>query len=114
MEDMPVINFLGTDLYIRMKPTFVGARAPVLCKVPYTAKNPTDPQKKARYWLASTAHGLRGTFGREPKMSKLAAEIKKKAPGKGVHGGLKTLREYAIKRRVSDARIEELRVAAAA
>jgi hypothetical protein len=111
---MPVIQFLGQKLYIQMKPTFIGAKAPVLKKVPYTADNPTLPQRKARYWLASTAHGLQGTFGRLPKMPVIAAEIQKKKPGKGVHGGLKTLRDYAIKRRVTDARIEELRVAAGA
>lgn len=110
---MPVINFMGTKLYIRMKPTFTGAKAPVLCKVPYTADNPTGPQRKARYWLASAAHGLQGTFGRDPKMPKIATAIKDKAPGKGAHGGLKTLREYAVKRRVSEARIEALRTAAA-
>jgi len=96
-----------------MKPTFTGAKAPVLCRVPYTADAPTLPQRKARYWLGSTAHGLQGTFGRDPKMPKIATEIMHKAPGKGVHGGLKTLRDYAIKRRVPDARIEALRTAAA-
>jgi len=111
---MPVINFMGTKLYIRMKPTFTGAKAPVLCKVPYTADNPSLPQRKARYWLASTAAGLQGTFGRDPKMPKIATAIMDKAPGKGVHGGLKTLREYAIKRRVPAARIDALRTAAAA
>lgn len=112
-QSMPVINFMGTKLYLRMKPTFEGAKAPVLCRVPYTADNPTLPQRKARYWLASAAHGLQGTYGRDPKMTKLATAIKDKAPGKGTHGGLKTLREYAVKRRVSDARIEALRAAAA-
>ncbi len=109
---MPVITFLGQKLYIRMKPTFIGARAPVLCKVPYTADNPTDPQKKARAWLATTAYQLRGTFGREPRMPKIAAEIQKKKPGKTVHGGKPTLRDYAIARRVTLARINELRKAA--
>jgi len=56
---------------------------------------------------------LQGTFGRDPEMPKIATAIKGKAPGKGTHGGLKTLREYAVKKRVSEARIEALRVAAA-
>jgi hypothetical protein len=111
---MPVITFLGQKLYIQMKPTFVGAKCPVLKKVPYTADNPTLPQRKARYWLASTAYSLRGTFGRRPDMPEIAYQIKTKAPGKGVHGGLKTLRDYAIRRRVPDKRIEELRIAAGA
>jgi len=109
---MPVITFLGQKLYIQMKPTFVGAKSPVLKKVPYTADNPTLPQRKARYWLASTAHGLQGTFGRLPNMPVIANEIKKKAPGKGVHGGLKTLRDYAIKRRKTDEEIRKLATAA--
>lgn len=115
---MPVVNFLGTKLYIQMKPTFRGAKAPVLKKVPYTADNPTKPQRKARYWLAKTAHDLQGTFGTTSDTGKgkagpeIAREIFNKKPGKGVHGGLKTLRDYAIKRRKPDSRIEELRIAA--
>jgi len=27
---MPTINFMGTDMYLQMKPTFRGAKAPVL------------------------------------------------------------------------------------
>ncbi|GAI04246.1 unnamed protein product, partial [marine sediment metagenome] len=50
---MPVIDFMGTKLYIQMKPTFRGAKAPVLKKVPFTADNPTPNQRKARSWLAT-------------------------------------------------------------
>ena len=115
---MPVINFMGTDLYIQMKPTFRGAKAPVLKKVPYTAANPTDPQKKARAWLAVTAYGLRGTFGVEANTGHgkagptIAKKIYDAKPGKGAHGGLKTLRAYAIRRRVPESRIADLRAAA--
>jgi len=111
---MPVINFLGTMLYIQTKPTFKGAKAPVLKTVPYTADHPTGPQKKARAWLARTAYGLRGTFdtvadtGHGKAGQRIAREIYNKKPGKGVHGGLKTLREYAIRRRVPESRIADL------
>lgn len=111
---MTVINLLGTPVYIRMKPTFRGARAPVFPKVPYTATRPTDPQKKARAWLARTAYGLRGTFGTTsntghgiagPAIARKIFDVK---PGKGTHGGKKTMREYAIARRVPDTTIREL------
>jgi len=111
---MPVINFMGTNLYIQTKPTFRGAKAPVLKKVPYTADSPTGPQRKARAWLARTAYTLRGTFdtvadtGHGIAGPKIARAIYEKKPGKGVHGGLKTLREYAVKRRVPETRISEL------
>ena len=117
---MPVINFLGTDVYIQMKPTFRGAKAPVLKKVPFTADNPTDPQKKARAWLARTAYNLRGTFGVVADTGHgkagptIARKIYDSKPGKGVHGGLKTLRDYAIKRRVPDSRIADLEAEARA
>jgi len=109
---------MGTNLYIQMKPTFRGAKAPVLKKVPYTADNPTLPQRKARAWLARTAHGLQGTFdtvsdtGKGIAGPKIARSIFDKKPGKGTHGGKKTLREYAIARRKPDSRITELEAAA--
>jgi len=115
---MPVINFMGTDLYIQMKPTFRGAKAPVLKKVPYTADNPTPPQRKARAWLARTAHGLQNTFGTVADTGhgiagpKIAREIYNKKPGIGVHGGV-SLQEYAKRRRVPDTRISDLEKAAA-
>ncbi|MDI6814171.1 MAG: hypothetical protein QMD10_11635 [Desulfitobacteriaceae bacterium] len=117
---MPVINFLGTDLYIQMKPTFRGARAPVLKKVPYTADNPTTPQRKARAWLARKAFGKRDTFGTVADTGhgkagpKIAREIYDMKPGKTVHGGLKTLRDYAIARRKPESRIRELEAEAGA
>lgn len=116
---MPVINFMGTDLYIQMKPTFRGAKAPVLKKVPYTADNPTQKQRKARAWLARQAFTLRGTNGTVSDTGhgiagpKIAREIYNKKPGKGAHGGYKTLREYAVSRRVPDSRITDLENAAA-
>jgi len=116
---MPVINFMGTNLYIQTKPTFRGAKAPVLKKVPYTADNPTSRQKKARAWLARTAYGLRDTFdtvsdtGHGKAGPRIARAIYDKKPGKGAHGGLKTLRDYAIARRVPESRIRDLEAAAA-
>ncbi len=113
-----MINLLGTKVYIQMQPTFPGSKAPVLKKVPHTADNPTLPQRKARHWLAAKAHGLQGTFGTVSDTGRgkggpaIAKEIADAAPGKGTHGGLRSLRDYAIRRRKSDARIEELRVAA--
>lgn len=106
---MPVINFLGTKLYLRMKPTFRGSKAPVLCTVPYTADNPTDPQKKARAWLIRTARANMDTFGRDPsgKYPAIAGKIKAKAPGTGAHGG-KTKREYVLAKRKSTEYIESL------
>jgi hypothetical protein len=101
-----------------VKPTFRGAKAPVLKKVPYTADSPTTPQRKARAWLARTAFTLRGTFdtvsdtGHGVAGPRIAREIYNKKPGKGVHGGKKTLRDYALARRVPDARITELEEAA--
>ena len=111
---MPVINFMGTNLYIQMKPTFRGAKAPVLKKVPYTADNPTLPQRKARAWLASAAHGLLGTVGTVADTGhgkagpKIAREIYNKKPGKGTHGGLKTSFAYSKRRRVPESRIADL------
>jgi len=116
---MPTFNFLGTDMYLQTKPTFRGAKAPVLKKVPYTAINPTIKQRKARYWLANTAHDKKGTFGTTSNTGHgkagplIAREIFNKKPGKGAHGGYKTLREYAISRRVPDSRIEDLKAEAA-
>ncbi len=110
---MPVINFMGTNLYIQMKPTFRGAKAPVLKKVPYTAVNPTLPQRKARAWLATTAHSLLDTVGTVSDTGhgkagpKIARELYNKKPGIGHHGG-KTSREYAIARRVPPSRITDL------
>jgi len=115
---MTVLNLLGTKVYIRMKPTFRGARAPVFPKVPYTADNPTPFQAKARAWLARTAYGKRGTFGTNSNTGhgkagpQIARAIFDAKPGKGVHGGKKTLREYAIARRVPETRISELEEAA--
>lgn len=115
---MPVINFMGTDLYIQMKPTFRGAKAPVLKKVPYTADNPTGRQRKARAWLARQAFSKRGTFGTVSDTGHgiagplIAREIYNAKPGKGAHGGLKTSREYAVRRRVPDNRISDLEAAA--
>jgi len=115
---MPTINFMGTNLYIQMKPTFRGSKAPVLKKVPYTADNPTQPQRKARAWLARTAFSKRGTFetvsdtGHGKAGPKIAREIYNSKPGKGVHGGLKSSREYAVKRRCPDSRIADLEAAA--
>lgn len=116
---MPTINFMGTDMYLQMKPTFRGAKAPVLKKVPYTANNPTPKQRKARAWLARTAYGLRGNFGTVSNTGKgkagpkIARMIFDKKPGKGAHGGYKTLREYAIARRVPESRIADLEAEAA-
>lgn len=117
---MPVINFMGTNLYIQMKPTFRGAKAPVLKKVPYTADNPTPPQRKARAWLARIAFTKRGTYGTVADTGhgkagpKIAREIYNAKPGKGAHGGKKTLREYAKARRVPESRIADLEAEAAA
>lgn len=115
---MPVINFMGTKLYIQTKPTFRGAKAPVLKKVPFTADNPTRPQRKARAWLAVTAHGLIGTegvvadTGHGKAGPKIAREIYNKKPGIGTHGGV-TLREYGKRRRVPESRIADLQAQAA-
>ncbi len=102
---MVVINVLGTDLVIVTKPVF--GKSGFFRKVPVTAKNPTLPQRKARAWLATTAHALQGTFGSTAKMPKIAEAIRAKAPGVGTHGG-KTKREYVIAKRVGSARIAAL------
>ncbi|MBA7669198.1 hypothetical protein ES703_77326 [subsurface metagenome] len=110
---MPVIDFMGTKLYIQMKPTFRGAKAPVLKKVPFTADNPTPFQRKARSWLATTAHGLLDTVGTVADTGhgkagpKIAREIYNAKPGIGTHGG-KTSREYSKARRVPESRIADL------
>jgi hypothetical protein len=110
---------MGTEMYIQMKPTFRGAKAPVLKKVPYTAENPTIKQRKARAWLARHAYGARGTNGTTSNTghSKAGPNIAKKIfdakPGKGAHGGYKTLHEYAISRRVPESRIADLEAEAA-
>ena len=111
---MTVLNILGTKVYIRMKPTFRGARSPVFPKVPYTADNPTPKQRKARAWLSRKAYALRGTFGTVSNTGKgkagplIARKIFDAKPGKGAHGGHKTMRAYAIARRVPESRIREL------
>jgi len=116
---MPTINFMGTPLYIQTKPTFRGAKAPVLKKVPYTADNPTIKQRKARADLARKAYGARGTFGTTSNTGHgkagpmIARKIFDAKPGKGAHGGLHTLREYAIARRVPESRIRDLEAEAA-
>ena len=109
---------MGTDLYIQMKPTFRGAKAPVLKKVPYTADNPTLPQRKSRAWLARMAYSKRGIDGTVSDAGhgvagpKIARAIYDAKPGKGTHGGLKSSHEYAIKRRVPESRISDLESAA--
>ena len=50
------------ELYIRMKPTFRGARAPVLCRVPFTATHPSPDQKAQRDKLTAEAYALYGTY----------------------------------------------------
>jgi hypothetical protein len=82
---MPVINVLGTKLYIRVKPTFPGAKAPVLVKVPYTAERPTKDQEAQRKALAKAAYDAFGTTGKTsykgktiPTVAaKVAAAVKK-------------------------------------
>jgi hypothetical protein len=82
---MPVINVLGTKLYIRVKPTFPGAKAPVLVKVPYTAERPTKDQEAQRKALAAAAYNAYGTTGKTtykgktmPMIAvKVAAAVKK-------------------------------------
>jgi len=114
---MPRFTFLGVDMYLQTEPTFKGAKCPVVKKVPYTADKPTLPQRKARAWLARMAFTLRETFGtslwRDKEMPNIAIEIGKKAPGKGIHGGKPTLRDYAIARRVPETRIAQLEKEAA-
>lgn len=116
---MPVINFMGTDMYIQTKPTFRGSKAPVLKKVPFTAANPTMKQRKARAWLARRAYSLRGTFGVSANTGhgkagpNIARKIFEAKPGKGAHGGYKSMREYAIARRVPESRIADLEAEAA-
>jgi hypothetical protein len=116
---MPTFNFMGTDMYIQTKPTFRGAKAPVIKKVPYTALNPTMKQRKARAWLARTAYGKRGTNGTTSNTGHgkagpiIAREIFNVKPGKGAHGGYKTLHDYAISRRVPESRIRDLEAEAA-
>jgi hypothetical protein len=115
---MPVINFMGTDLYIQMKPTFRGAKAPVLKKVPYTADNPTLPQRKARAWLGRHAYTARGTYGTVADAGHgkagpaLARRLFNEKPGKGTQGGKASMRDYAIARRVPESRITDLENAA--
>lgn len=85
------INVLGHLMYLRMRPTFPGAKAPVLCAVPNTAFAPTDGQKKARTWLIREAHGRLGHFGSVADAGHgkggtvLGKELNAIAPGKGAH-----------------------------
>jgi hypothetical protein len=110
---------MGTDMYIQTKPTFRGAKAPVIKKVPYTALNPTIKQRKARAWLARKAFSSRGTNGTTSNTGhgkagpNIARKIFDGKPGKGAHGGYKTLHEYAISRRVPESRISDLEAEAA-
>lgn len=103
------ISVLGNELVIVTKPVF--GTSGFLRHVPVTANNPTLPQRKARAWLATTAHGLIDTFGATAKMPKIAEKIQAKAPGIGTHGG-KTKRQYTIDKRVSAERISALQRAA--
>lgn len=82
--------------------------------MPYTAENPTSKQRKARAWLARHAFDARGTNGVTSNTGhgkagpNIARKIFDSKPGKGAHGGYKTLHEYAISRRVPDSRIRDL------
>ena len=111
---MAKILIMGQEFYIRMKPTFPGSKAGILCAMPYTAANPTVPQLKARLWLAEKAVGLTNTFGTVSDAGKgkggpkLAFEIYKLAPGTGTHGG-KTQREYTVARRKGEAGVRRIR-----
>ena len=111
---MAKILIMGQEFYIRMKPTFPGSKAGILCRMPYTAANPTVPQLKARIWLAEQAVKNTDTFGTVSDAGKgkggpkIAFEIYKAAPGIGTHGG-KTMREYTVARRKGDAGVKRLK-----
>ena len=110
---MAKISIMGQEFYMRMLPTFPGAKSGVLCKMPYTARNPTVPQLKARLWLATKAVALTNTFGSVSDAGKgkggpkLALEIFKAAPGIGTHGGL-SQRGYVEKRRKGQAGVASI------
>lgn len=110
---MPKLNILGVEMYLRMKPTFPGAKAPVLCTMPSTALHPTDGQKKARTWLINAAHGKKGTYGTVSDAghgkggTKLGLELNKVAPGKGSHvSGWREPHFGATRKQKTDAQIQ--------
>lgn len=111
---MAKIVIMGQEFYMRMLPTFPGSKAGILCKMPYTARNPTVPQLKARLWLAQKAVGLTNTYGSVPDAGRgkggptIAREIAKLAPGVGTHGG-KTARAYTIAKRKGEAGVQRIR-----
>jgi len=109
---MPKLNILGVEMYLRMRPTFPGSKAPALCRVPSTAAHPTDGQKSARKWLISNAHGLLGTFGSVADAgngkggTKLGHELHKKRPGQGAYvAGWKEAHYGAKRARKTEAEI---------
>lgn len=111
---MAKVIIMGQEFYIRMLPTFPGSKAGILCRMPYTARNPTVPQLKARLWLAEKAVGLTNTFGTVSDAGKgkggpkIAAEIAKLKPGVGTHGG-KSQREYVVARRKGESGVRRIR-----
>jgi len=107
--DVPKISVFGVDMCLVQKPVF--GRSFFLRRIPSTAKNPTLPQRKARAWLATTAHGLIDTWGATAEMPNIAKAIQARAPGVGAHGG-KSKRDYVIAKRVSAERISALQRAA--
>lgn len=106
------LNIFGVEAYLRMKPTFPGAKAPVPCSMPKTAKYPTDGQKAARKWLITNAHALVGTFGSVADAGHgiggtvLGLTLNQKAPGKGAHvPGWKEAHYGAKRKRKTEAQI---------
>ncbi len=109
---MTKVSFMGQEFYLRMRPTFPGAKTGILCRVPFTAGKPSDGQKKSRSWLIKTAHALVGTYGAVADAgngkggTKLGLEIHRKAPGIGAHvADWKKAHWGAIRKRKTDAEI---------
>jgi len=112
---MAKFTIFGQEFYIRMLPTFPGAKAGIPCKVPSTARNPTPGQRRARRWLITEAHALVGTFGAVPDAGRgkggtaLGLELSKKGPGKGAHvPGWKEPHFGAIRKRRTAEQITKL------
>jgi len=117
---MAKFSIFGQEFYIRMLPTFPGAKAGIPCKMPSTARNPTPGQRKARAWLGVTAHGLLNTWGAVSDAGKgkggtaLGKKVHDARPGIGAHvAEWKTAHHGAIRKRRTAADIEALKAAAA-
>lgn len=106
-------NFLGEEFIIVMKKVF--GTSGFTRSTPRNLrgnKNPTLPQAKAQWALASTAHSNIGKMGTTNGIPTVAYAVQQQvAQGTGVHGGLSKDQRLATKR-VSAQRLQRLQTRA--